>query len=68
MTAFTIIHRELMAKLEAKRYDICFIDLMLGTGDDCAGLELIPLAAAKGIYAVVMSALDSEDTVAKARV
>jgi two-component system nitrogen regulation response regulator GlnG len=54
------------AKLAANRYDICFIDLMLGTGDDCAGLELIPLAAAKGIYAVVMSALDSEDTVAKA--
>jgi DNA-binding NtrC family response regulator len=54
------------AKLAANRYDICFIDLMLGAGNDCAGLELIPLAAAKGMYSVVMSALDSEDTVAKA--
>jgi DNA-binding NtrC family response regulator len=53
-------------KLAQNRYDICFIDLMLGGGNDCSGFELIPLAAAKGIYAVVMSSLDCEETVAKA--
>ncbi len=53
-------------KLEGGRYDLCFIDLQLGKDDDCSGLKLIPLAAAKGIYSVVMSGHDSDDMVKKA--
>ena len=53
-------------KLKAERYDICFIDLMLGENDDYSGLKLIPLAVSKGIYSVVMSSCDTEDTISKA--
>lgn len=53
-------------KLEAGNPDLCFIDLELGDGEDCAGLDLIPLAVAKGIYTVVMSGHDSEKFVERA--
>ena len=54
-------------KLESGRYDLCFLDLQLGKDDDCSGLKLIPLAAAKGIYSVVMSGHDSEKMVIRAQ-
>ena len=54
------------AKLRAGGHDICFIDLNLGERDQASGLRLIPLAAAKGIYSVVMSGHDSEAVVEKA--
>jgi DNA-binding NtrC family response regulator len=47
-------------KIAAGRHDLCFIDLQLGEGDSRSGLELIPLAAAKGVYSVVMSGHDAE--------
>jgi DNA-binding NtrC family response regulator len=53
-------------KLKAGHYDICFIDLLLGENDDYSGLELIPLAVTKGIYSVVMSSCDTEETISKA--
>ncbi|MEW5815342.1 MAG: sigma-54 dependent transcriptional regulator [Spirochaetota bacterium] len=53
-------------KLKASHYDICFIDLMLGENDDYSGLKLIPLAVAKGIYSVVMSSCDTEETISRA--
>ena len=53
-------------KLKAGHYDICFIDLLLGVNDDYSGLKLIPLAVAKGIYAVVMSSCDTEETIIRA--
>jgi len=53
-------------KLKAGRYDICFIDLMLGNEDDYFGLKLIPLAVSKGIYSVVMSSCDTEETIGRA--
>lgn len=53
-------------KLKAGRYDICFIDLLLGINDDYSGLKLIPLAVAKGAYTVVMSGCDTEETIGKA--
>lgn len=53
-------------KLKAGHYDICFIDLLLGENDDYSGLKLIPLAVAKGIYSVVMSSCDTEETIGKA--
>lgn len=53
-------------KLKAGRYDICFIDLMLGENDDYSGLKLIPLAVSKGIYSVVMSSCDTEETISQA--
>lgn len=49
-------------KISARNIDICFIDLKLDK-DDHSGLELIPLAAAAGAYAVVMSGHDSEPLV-----
>lgn len=54
-------------KLKTGQYDICFIDLMLGENDkEYSGLKLIPLAASKGIYSVVMSSCETEDTISKA--
>lgn len=53
-------------KLKAGRYDICFVDLLLGENDDYSGLKLIPLAVAKGAYTVVMSGCDTEETISKA--
>ncbi|MFA5139846.1 MAG: sigma-54 dependent transcriptional regulator [Elusimicrobiota bacterium] len=49
--------------LGAGQFHICFIDIQLGKDDDCSGLKVIPLAAAKGIYSVVMSSHDSEGMV-----
>lgn len=53
-------------KLKTGHYDICFIDLLLGENDDYSGLKLIPLAVAKGIYSVVMSSCDTEETISRA--
>jgi len=53
-------------KLKAGHYDICFIDLLLGENDDYSGLKLIPLAVSKGIYSVVMSSCDTEETIGRA--
>ncbi|MCK4236319.1 MAG: sigma-54-dependent Fis family transcriptional regulator, partial [Candidatus Krumholzibacteria bacterium] len=53
-------------KLDNGRYDICFLDLMLGENDDYSGLKLIPRVNSKGMYSVVMSSCDSEDIVNKA--
>lgn len=53
-------------KIEAGGQDICFIDLNLGERDEASGLNLIPLAAKKGIYSVVMSGHDAEPMVARA--
>jgi len=53
-------------KLKAGHYDICFIDLVLGEGDDYSGLKLIPLAASRGSYPVVMSSCDTEETISRA--
>jgi len=55
-----------MRKLAAGHYDICFIDLRLGGDDECSGLQVIPRAVAKGVYAVVMSGCDSEGMVDQA--
>src|SRR5262245_45657157 len=54
------------AKLSAAIPDLCFIDLDLGDGQDCSGLTVIPEAVAKGAYAVVMSAHDSDVVVDRA--
>jgi len=55
-----------LQKLAAKNHDLCFIDLKLGEGNDRSGLDLIPMAAARGLYSVVMSGHDSEPIVEKA--
>ena len=52
--------------LETKRYDLCFLDLDLGSGDPQAGLGLVQLAASKDTYAVVMSGHDAEALVERA--
>ena len=52
--------------LESGRHDLCFIDLDLGDGEDHAGLKLIPMAASKGAYPVVMSSCETEEIVGKA--
>lgn len=53
-------------KFATAKPDLCFIDLSLGDGDACSGLDLIPLAAAQGAYSVVMSGHDSEKFVERA--
>ena len=53
-------------KLAAGSYDLCFLDLMLGSGDDYSGLKLIAEAKAKGFYAVVMTSSDSDEIITKA--
>ncbi len=58
--------RSALEALAARNHDLCFIDLNLGKNDDCSGLELIPVAASKGIYSVVMSGHDSETYIDKA--
>ncbi len=55
-----------LSKLKGKNHDLCFIDLDLGKSQPLAGLDLIPLAASKGIYSVVMSGHDSDPVVEKA--
>lgn len=52
--------------IESGKPDLCFIDLQLGGDDPRAGLDLIPLAVAKGAYAVVMSGHDGEAIVERA--
>lgn len=58
--------KDALKSLDTERYEICFLDLMLGKNDDCSGLALIPVAVSKGAYVVVMSSLDSEEIVHKA--
>jgi DNA-binding NtrC family response regulator len=54
-------------RLGEGKLDVCFIDLKLGASDkDCSGLTLIPVAAGKKVYSVVMSGHDSEEFVDKA--
>ncbi|MDD5628452.1 MAG: sigma-54 dependent transcriptional regulator [Elusimicrobia bacterium] len=56
-----------LAALDSSRFDICFIDLRLGEADrGCSGLKVIPRAAAKGAYPVVMSASESEEMINQA--
>jgi two-component system nitrogen regulation response regulator GlnG len=57
---------EARERLEARPPDVCFIDLDLGDGRECSGLELIPAAVAKGAYAAVMSGHDSDRFVDRA--
>lgn len=52
--------------LESGRHELCFLDLELGDGAEAAGLELIPLAVARGAYSVVMSGHDGEAVVERA--
>lgn len=53
-------------KLKTGHYNLCFIDLLLGKDDDYSGLKLIPPAVSKGIYSVVMSSCDTEETISQA--
>jgi DNA-binding NtrC family response regulator len=46
---------EAFKKLDSKRYDIAFVDLMLGENDNYSGLRVIEKAKSKGIYVVVIS-------------
>jgi len=63
---FAIDKPSALAALASRSHDLCFIDLKLGKNDDCSGLQIIPVAASKGIYSVVMSGHDSEPYVEKA--
>ncbi|MDD2773556.1 MAG: sigma-54 dependent transcriptional regulator [Elusimicrobiales bacterium] len=53
-------------KLNSGGYNLCFVDLKLGKDDDCSGLKLLPVAKKCGVYAVVMSSSDDEETVNRA--
>ncbi|MFH1619381.1 MAG: sigma 54-interacting transcriptional regulator [bacterium] len=53
-------------KLNSGDYDLCFIDLKLGKDDDYSGFRLIPIAAKRGIYSVVMTSSREEEVIDKA--
>ncbi|MDD5657284.1 MAG: sigma-54 dependent transcriptional regulator [Elusimicrobia bacterium] len=55
-----------LQSLDSGEFDLCFVDLRLGAGDELSGLKVIPRAAKKGVYPVVMSSCDSEETVDRA--
>ena len=55
-----------LKKIETARYDIGFFDLMLGPSDDYSGLKAIAAAAARGVYAVVVSSSDSNEIIDRA--
>jgi len=55
-----------LKKIENGRFDIGFFDLMLGPDDDHSGLKAIAAAAAKGVYCVVVSSSDSDETIDRA--
>jgi DNA-binding NtrC family response regulator len=59
-------YKTALKKLETGRYDLGFFDLLLGPDDDYSGLKLIPKAAEKGLYTVVVSSSDSEETISRA--
>lgn len=63
---FAVNVEEARGRLETRPPDICFIDLDLGDGKECSGLELIPVAVSKGAYAAVMSGHDSDRFVDRA--
>lgn len=52
--------------LETGSHALCFLDLQLGGGDEAEGMDLIPLAVARGVYSVVMSGHDAEAVVERA--
>ncbi len=53
-------------KLASGSYDLCFLDLMLGSDDNYSGLKLIADAKAKCLYSVVMTSSDSDEIINKA--
>jgi DNA-binding NtrC family response regulator len=55
-----------LKKIESAKYDIGFFDLMLGPDDDYSGLKAIAAAAARGVYCVVVSSSDSDETIDRA--
>ncbi|MCM2266708.1 MAG: sigma 54-interacting transcriptional regulator [Elusimicrobiales bacterium] len=55
-----------LKKLETNRYHLGFFDLMLGPSDDYSGLKAIAAAAARGVYAVVVSSSDSDAIIDRA--
>ena len=65
-TAFADSKPEAEKLLKKGVYNICFVDLKLGKDDDFSGLSLLPVIKKRGIYAVVMSSSDDEETVNKA--
>ena len=58
--------KTVLKKIEANNYDLGFFDLMLGPDDDYSGLRAIAAAAAKNIYAVVVSSSDSDEIIDRA--
>ncbi|MDD5209463.1 MAG: sigma-54 dependent transcriptional regulator [Elusimicrobiales bacterium] len=55
-----------LKKIESVKYDIGFFDLMLGPDDDYSGLKAIAAAAARGVFCVVVSSSDSDETIDRA--
>ena len=55
-----------LKKLDGSRYDMGFFDLMLGVDDDYSGLKAIAAAAKRGMYCVVVSSSDSDETIDRA--
>jgi DNA-binding NtrC family response regulator len=52
--------------LNSNKYNLCFVDLKLGKHDPMSGLQLLPIAKKRGVYAVVMSSSADDETVNRA--
>lgn len=52
-----------LEKLQKNNYDICYIDLKLDHSKKLLGLELIPWSVKKGIYTVVLTAVEDDNIV-----
>lgn len=52
--------------LESDIFDLCFIDLNLGGGNDLQGLDLIEVAVRNNAYPVVMSSYESDEVIKRA--
>ncbi len=50
-------------KLDSKKYNITFVDLMLGENDNYSGLRVIEKAKSKGIYVVVISGSGNKELI-----
>jgi DNA-binding NtrC family response regulator len=62
--SFTIIesptYEDALRKLTNHTFDICYIDLRLDDSKELKGLKLLPEAVKRGIYTVVMTAVEDE--------
>ena len=65
--SFTVIesptYEDALRKITNHTFDICYIDLRLDDSKELKGLKLLPEAVKRGVYTVVMTAVEDEKAV-----